>query len=438
MSDAPDQRQGNQEQARDPASYIGELELLVSGAALFATLKLPGWLRENLMPLADRFSDDLGAMIVVLNLYLSSGAAILTITFALHLALRARWIALVGMRRAFPRGVRWKRMKASAGVRAVIRRNDPGAEGAVQRAANQASIVFASGLVLSSMLLAIAIAVILAFVVGYLSELAGHPIDPLILFIGIGVLVLLPLLVAAVLDKFLVPRLPAKGALHRGFTHVLGFYARIGMLPGFSLSRLLQSHGGEVRTTVIGIAVMLFAALLIGGSLFMEAAPMRFGSYSQFPHFESKDRSEHVLYSAQYDDLRSPLESSRVAYIQSRVITDAYLRLTVPYEPTEDGHAISEQCPEVSIAEEEARPLATLECLTRLHPVTLDGEPLADLRYHVGIDADSRRPVLLAMIDVRDLAPGRHELRVTATPDPDDDEAGSSDPQGPWVIPFWR
>lgn len=436
MSDSSARNSGKPEHSSDLVNYIGELELLVSGAALFAMLKLPGWLREHLVPLADRFTDDLRAMIIVLSVYLAAGAAILAFTFALHLTLRARWIALVGIRMAFPAGVRWKRMKASANVRAVIRRNDPGAQGVIQRAATQASVVFASGLVLASFVLTFAIVAILAIMVGYLSELAKHPIDPMVPFAGIAVLVFLPLIVVAILDQLLARRLPVKGRFQRGLAHVLGFYARIGLLPGFSLSRLLQSQGGEIRTSVIGTSVMVFAMLLVAGSILMQAAPMHFGSYGLFPHFESKSRSEHVLYSAQYADQRDALEGSRVAYIQSRVISDAYLHLTVPYEPTEDGHAITRQCPDVAIAEEVVRALAILECLTRLHPVTLDGESLADLRYQVGIDPDNRRPVLLAMIDVRGLAPGRHELRVTATPD--DDDSDDAEPEGPWVIPFWR
>ena len=47
------------------------------------------------------------------------------------------------------------------------------------------------------------------------------------------------------------------------------------------------------------------------------------------------------------------------------------------------------------------------------HPVTLDSEPLTDLRYDVAKDARTGLRGFVAMVDVRALTPGRHELRVS-------------------------
>lgn len=440
MSDTSEVTAGNGDlrKSADLAHLIGEVELLVSGAMLFAMLKLPGWLKTHLVPLAERFSDNLSSMVFVMYFYLASGATILAFTFALHMVLRARWIALVGLRRAFPAGVRWKRMRASSNLRAVIRRNDPGAEGVIQRASTRATIVFASGLNIASFVSGFAILAVLALLVAYGSELVGHPVSPMTVFVGIAAVLFLPLLVGAILEKLYEKRLPVRAKLRRALAHVFGFYARIGLMPGFSISRLLQSQGGEGKSAVIGVSVMLAAMFIVAGGFVLQAAPMHFGSYSGFPHFESESRSTHVLYTAQYGDQRAALESSRVPWIQSRVITDPYLELTVPYEPSEDGQAIRSECPDVAKAEQEGRPLAALACLTELHAVSIDNKPLRALRYQVAVDPDSRRPVLLAMIDVRALAPGRHELRVRATEDPEDKESHADEPQGPWVIPFWR
>ena len=77
---------------------------------------------------------------------------------------------------------------------------------------------------------------------------------------------------------------------------------------------------------------------------------------------------------------------------------------------------------------------ATLHCLAALHPVMLDGKPAPGLRYAAGSDAQTERPALVAMIDVRALVAGRHEL-VVADASPAGGNPASSDP---WVIPFWR
>jgi hypothetical protein len=60
------------------------------------------------------------------------------------------------------------------------------------------------------------------------------------------------------------------------------------------------------------------------------------------------------------------------------------------------------------------------------------------LRYEAGSDPGTGRPALLAMIDVRELARGRHELQV-ARPPSSDGPSGKPDRERPYSrIPFWR
>jgi len=78
---------------------------------------------------------------------------------------------------------------------------------------------------------------------------------------------------------------------------------------------------------------------------------------------------------------------------------------------------------------------ARLGCLSALHPVSLDGKPLPGLRYEIASDPRADRPALLAMIDVRALAPGRHELQVARPP-----RSGKEEEDGLSFdrIPFWH
>ena len=113
----------------------------------------------------------------------------------------------------------------------------------------------------------------------------------------------------------------------------------------------------------------------------------------------------------------------------------------------------------MAIKDDAARADALMRCLGELYAVTLDGKPLANLRYDAGSDPHTNRPALVAMIDVRALAPGRHELRVArstyitrkftlgpvivlgsetkALPDKPADEQEDEDTDVD-VIPFWR
>jgi hypothetical protein len=143
-----------------------------------------------------------------------------------------------------------------------------------------------------------------------------------------------------------------------------------------------------------------------------------------------------VLAAAHYDDQRDPLRSPAVPFIRSAEVDGNYIRLTVPFRPGDDIPAMQRECTAVAkIEDTDGRAAAALRCLAARHPVTLDGKPLAGLHYDAGSDARTDRPALVAMIDVRALAPGRHEIAVARAPGRDEGTPKSSDA---WIIPFWR
>jgi hypothetical protein len=169
-------------------------------------------------------------------------------------------------------------------------------------------------------------------------------------------------------------------------------------------------------------------------------SPYRLGSYAAFPYLANDSRA---INAAHYDDQRDSAHDPAVPYIQSAVIDTPYLQLVVPYQPDRDGAAMKRQCAappaltDPTVTDPNARAEHTLDCLGKLHAVTLDGKPLPELGYQTGSDARAHRPALVAMIDVRALAPGRHELRVMQPP-AEASRDKSRDATGEYVIPFWR
>ena len=115
------------------------------------------------------------------------------------------------------------------------------------------------------------------------------------------------------------------------------------------------------------------------------------------------------------------------------MVIGPYLRLTVPYDPRRDSAAMR-NCA-IPAGTDDAKAAARLDCLQSLHGVTLDGKPLPGLRYELGSDPRTDRPALVAMIDVRELPRGRHELQIAYPPK--DGKAGRIEPDFD-RIPFWR
>ena len=128
-----------------------EVELLISGVAVFAMLQLPGWLDDRFFALRPRFGQGWELPLFLTYVYLKSAAVILSITFALHLLLRAQWIAQVGMHSVFPAGIQWDRMRIGPVQREVEQTRYGNADIAIDRADNRATIVFAYGVMLATM-----------------------------------------------------------------------------------------------------------------------------------------------------------------------------------------------------------------------------------------------------------------------------------------------
>ena len=199
---------------------------------------------------------------------------------------------------------------------------------------------------------------------------------------------------------------------------------------------ILASHGGQRRTILMTMMTMFLVLGAVGTSYVAMRKPDAFGSFAMFPAIRSGDPGK--VDAVHYDDQRNPARDQPAPHIPSMVVTGAYLRLTVPYEPVRDDPAMRRSCPQLPTLAKTQQPASTLACLQALHAVQLDGRPLASLRYEVGSDPGTGRPALLAMIDVRNLARGRHELQV-ARPPSADRSSRKPDRELPYSrIPFWR
>jgi hypothetical protein len=410
-----------------------EVELLISGVAVFAMLQLPGWLDDRYFALLPRFGSGWETPLFLTYVYLKGAAVLLAVTFALHLLLRAQWIAQVGMHSVFPGGIRWERLRIGPLTRAVEQRRYGNADESIERADNRATVVFSIGVMLASslLLLGFLLPALFAAVMGSL-WLCGVTADPGRVFAITSMLFVLPALFAQGIDRRFGHRLAAGGILHATISRVIGFYSRLGLMSRGSnpVLSLLSSHGGELRAMTFTLVVIgaTMAGVAVSGEVLKD--PAGFGDYAAFPAFADGSR---MLDPAHYDDQRDVAHDPPAAFIQSAIAAGPYLRLTVPYDPRRDAAAMR-GCT-IAAASRDARAAAKLDCLQSLHGVVLDGKPLANLRYDAGSDPRTDRPALVAMIALRALAPGRHELQVARPPRADGKHRG----EPAFVrIPFWR
>ncbi len=415
-----------------------EVELLISGVAVFAMFQLATWLDDGIFALAPRLDFNWQKLAVVLYYYLKSAAVILAVSFASHLLLRARWIALVGMHSVYPDGVQWNKLRMGSIQREVERRYQVPTEVVIERADNLATTVFAVGVMVALMMaiMTVVLGVLLATSNLLASVIDWDFADLLIPGLVIAFL-LLPFMLITSLDRRYGAHWAPDSRRRRISTGLFSFFTKMGM--GRSNNRvmaLLASHGGDRKAIALTSVIMSTAIIAVMLNYSSMHNRTEIGSYEFFPSGKYT-----ALRSSHYDDQRDPKRGTGAPFIQSMIVEGSYLKVVVPYLPSQDDSAMRIQCkmPAAKSGESDARLVA---CLQSLHPVTLDGTAVENLRYEVASDPRTDRPALLAMIDIRTLSTGRHELRIGRAPprkassDVKDDDA---DPDArDYIIPFWR
>ena len=402
-----------------------EVELLISGVAVFAMLQLPELLDGYILDWTPRLVDRWAKLLFVIYVYAKSAALILAVTFVIHLLLRARWIALVGMLSIYPKGVDWDHFKLGPNAREFEEKRLGRMEDAIDRADNRATMVFAMGVVLASILCVITLVAAVLIVAAWMLE-ARLGLRANTQWVAWGVaFAMLPYGIAVGIDKRFGARMAPRSVGTRVLRAVLGSYAKIGIgMANNPALALLSSHRGRRRTILLIASIFMLATITASTSYFVARNPDAYGSYDAFP--DEDEVPSRSVDPEHYDDRRDPLRNAATPFIQSAVILGPYVQLTVPWVPDRDGPALDARCGTLPEA-------AQLKCYAEhVRPVTLDGKPFAPV-WDIGEDARTNRPALVAMIDVRQLPQGRHILGITVPQRGRHDDAPDAD-----FIPFWR
>ncbi len=423
-----------------------DMELLVSAASVFALFQLAGQIDDWARWIRPRLGEDWAVFVSIMYVYGKGAVVTLAVTFALHLILRARWIALVGMHSVFPGGIRWERFKAGPIQMQVARQRTLPVEVAIERADNVSTIVFSIGVGLAVSIVPPAVMVSLMYAVasliGYLlgDKATGIPIIQITFVIMMG-LIVLPFFFLATVDKYFGARLDANTGLGRWLARLTALYSAIGMGRGANpLITVLSSNIGERKATAL-ITVMLTVILVLAslGSV-LDSRGISLSEWRWMPAERTGDAYD--VRTVHYADQRrrANLVSNR-PYVQSLVVRGPWLQLVIPYQAVRHNEAIARECGALAVgamdafADELVRRRQLLDCVARLHPLLVDGVARQGVELSLHTDIDGSRG-FMAMIDVRELAPGRHVLEVgvpAIESDQSDDEV-----QQPHRIPFWR
>jgi hypothetical protein len=167
--------------------------------------------------------------------------------------------------------------------------------------------------------------------------------------------------------------------------------------------------------------------------------------------FLPDDMDVRGVETAYYESTRETDDPTTVPMIQSDVVTGPYVRLFIPYIPDRHDPWMVRNCqgarplrstrlhlnrPSPVAPGEDRSAAHTLDCLARLHAVTIDGTPRPDLHFRFYTHAKTGRDGIITDIPTAPLAAGQHTITVQSPPR----RPGSRNktPPSPAEILFWR
>lgn len=426
-----------------------ELELLISGAVVFALIKVPGSLAGGFERLTSQLDEGWQLITTLFYTYLQLGTGCMILALVVHLITRALWVGLIGLDAVFPGGIRWRQLTSfGPRVKSFYRVRLPRMRKQIAELDAFCNTIFSIAFAFTLVFLSS------VFLVGPFAALAAM-IDRFFFDSELSVLrlymVLLvplaPILVAIVLDRRLAQR-PGKNRLRR-YVHSVyrPYYYAVGGPLYPTISFTLWSNVRK-RTYWIGFAGIF--ALLLG--LFMISTLLGAGILDLHGwRFAPAHPSSREMVNEHYENLRDPNGVYDSPSIERDVVVGPYLRLFLPYLPELHNAQIESRCPILEPLQRdglvlhrrrflpqdgdaEAAVANAIRCLAGLWSIDLDGEAIDASNFDFFRHPRTGLVGLVGYLPMADRSVGRHVLRLRSfvNPEEEDDDARVR------VIPFWR
>ncbi len=410
-----------------------EMELLISGATVFGLMQLPAPLSRATALLMNSNAELIASLISIVSIYIYVSLVALIGAFILHLIARGYWVAMVGMHSVYPQGIKWDEIKSFGPAhRKTAQENARSMQQLIEQADNRATGIFGLGFGLAlSLIVPIAIVgsmlLVLLVVQFFGADIAFWHTLLWVLFFGL----MAPWFIAYLCDYYFGEKL-ARSGKDGWLKSVFRVYQKIGFGSGNNVVVSLYTTNADKRK--IGLL------MLVAGIVFVFAAFMAIesrgisadnGAFLGLPRILDNDTP--TIRPENYRRLRTDSESLRIVpYIEDVVVDENYLRLFIPYQPSKYNELIRKRCP-VALTATSANKGAGMACLSKVFDIRVDGKPVV-VPLMAGADVDTRLRGMVAMIDVRGLGMGQHELSITSFPS----NIETREQARVRRIPFWK
>lgn len=422
------------------------LELVVSGAAIFSTSFLPELTDRAIASYFENYqlTNSLPERILPTLAYsfAKSSAYLLIITFVVHFIIRAFWIALVGLRAVFPQGINYENIPNTGKELGEIYKKKFGSlDGFIVRLDKICSQIFSIAFVLVLFSLMLALLYLVAFLgtIGLKTYFPEFYVKAKPIFLAIALaLFVLSLVILLLSSKEKYREHPLVGKLLKQYIQkstwlYMGMYKPIQYI-NFTFSSNLP-HKKYFR------AVAFIGFLFFGMSFSIYT--MKLLEHTGLPYLESRNyyssgSAEHQLIDNYYDNLRQEDERITTVSIQSDVIEEAFVKLFINYNKELDAD-LSRFCTDPTlpgtIKKDKKRMLkdkARLNCFNQYFKIVLNDSTLQPVEFFFEEHRNTKG--LKTYLSTEKCKTGRNTLYIKTM-------AIDSLPKKVWAdyvtIPFW-
>ena len=330
-----------QDKLRELTAQSWNLELAISGVAMFAILQLPdlldsafGYLQHNFLLNTEGFARMLPPLAYSM---IRTALNVLFVAFLVNFVMRAFWVGLVGLLAVYPSGIHYDRIPFSTPYAQQKMAEELGPlDRYILWLDKRCNIVFALAFQFVFFLILISLLYVLTLVV-YLVVKPNVPADVWqYIKIGVGALVALFYVTAIVLSLKQVKETPTGIRWHYRLTKATQLSLKIVLLgmyrPSSYITNTFYSHIPQkrfARTAAIFMTVF-FVAFFIE-YISDQSRNDRRTSFFNSRHLYSARVDSLFMDPAAYDNQRPEGEYIDVASIQADVIREPYLRLFIAY-----------------------------------------------------------------------------------------------------------
>lgn len=344
----------NERQAalKDLAVKSWNLELIISGAAIVLTTYLPDLVEDGFQyyhfNLATDWSSATFFLPVLAYAFFKTVAYLMIAMFVVHLAMRAFWVAMVGLQAAFPEGIRYDRLPhVPPAIRQFQEQKFGRLSDYILRLDRLCNQVLAFAFLVSLMGIAIGLLYNIFFGVSQLLRQACPP-DTVrwimngvwLVLCGLGVTYFLAY---ATLSKR--PRLDGRYGVwagrfyHRVNSLVLPFFNK----PIYYLTLSFLSNVSPRRYYVSLVMVMIFVMCSVFFVFLEKIGDLTGRRLLEFRNFYASGSPANELTADTYDNLRAHPRDVPLVSLPSDQIDGAFLPVFVAYPKMLDG-ALGQRC----------------------------------------------------------------------------------------------